>query len=272
MILNKTLRSCHYSPLDRVSILHHTRAVPLLLNLAWRPPENSDWQLSHPQALLVLTQPVSIFLTHVGQVGQCHYLFLEVGTWGTELKRLLKVTHKAWSRNRGHVFPSPRLDQILPFWGKVSILAQPAPRVAAGFSGIKRHGSVLGKLSKQVSPVFLVEHSAGVTRTCCLGSLEVTIQSQYTQRRSTSTSAAQANPLLSLSQSTCNRTVWMNMASSISATTEWQCHHLPNSVAQLLLLFCIAAVFKWWPICPWGLLAVWSWQIFHIKHAYKLNN
>lgn len=49
---------------------------------------------------------------------------LEVGTWGTELKWLLKVTHKAWWMNGGHAFPSPKdLDQILPFWGKQASLS-----------------------------------------------------------------------------------------------------------------------------------------------------
>lgn len=50
----------------------------------------------------------------------------------------------------------------------MSIPAQPASGVAGGFSRVNRDGSVLGKpplLLKQVSPVFLVEYSAGVIRT-----------------------------------------------------------------------------------------------------------
>lgn len=55
----------------------HTKAVLLLLNLAGRPPETSDRQLSHPQVLSVLIQPLWIFLsTHVRQVSRWHYLIL----------------------------------------------------------------------------------------------------------------------------------------------------------------------------------------------------
>lgn len=55
----------------------NTRAVPLLLSLVGRSPETSDWQLSHPQVVLVLIQPLWIFLsTHVRHESQCHYLIL----------------------------------------------------------------------------------------------------------------------------------------------------------------------------------------------------
>lgn len=194
-----------------------------------------------------------------------------MGPWGTELKWLLKVTHKTWWKNGGHVLPFSGLDQILTFWGEVSILAQPAPRVAGGFNRIKRCGSALGKpslLLKQVSPVFLVGQCWG-TRTFCLGSKEVTAQSQYAQRRSISTSALHRQvhifPYHSQQDST-------DEYGKLHFCHNWMTTSPSAKHSQLLVLFCIAVVFKLQPMSPWGMLAVWNWQIFHTKHAHKLNN